>query len=168
MPRVRTYRTVDAGFLDAAPVCETLRQAIPASAGATFATLEDADAWPVWLVPVDEVVWTSPRPFGVGTTRDITGKLGTISELFFAWEAGKRMSFCFTSGRVPGLVAFAEDYEVVPTGSTTCELVWRHAFEFAGAYRAMQPVVAFGFKRTCARSLRKLAAYMAERADRGV
>ncbi|MDH3753254.1 MAG: SRPBCC family protein, partial [Acidimicrobiia bacterium] len=134
MPRKRDYRIVDATYLDTAPVRETIRQPIPASASATFRSLEDADAWPVWLIPVEKVTWTSSAPFGVGTTRDIDGRAGTISEYFFDWEDGRRMSFYFSSGQVPLFAAFAEEYDVVPTADDSCELVWRYGFECHGAY----------------------------------
>ncbi|MGI9601836.1 MAG: SRPBCC family protein [Acidimicrobiales bacterium] len=166
MPNTREYQVVGEDFLDSAATTGTLRQLIPASAEETFAGFEDADAWPVWLDPVDEVVWTSPQPFGVGTTRDIKGRTGVISETFFAWEHGRRMGFYFASGAVPGLAAFAEDWALTPRGVDECELVWRYGFEFAGAYKVLRPVVAFAFKRMGAKSLRQLAQYMADNRDR--
>ncbi len=160
MPKSRSLRTVGAEYLDTAPVCETLRQKIPASAAATFRSLEDPDAWPVWLDPIDTVTWTSPRPFGVGTTRDVSGKAGTISELFFDWDDGHRMSFHFTSATVPLFGAFCEDYEVVPLDDDECELVWRYGFECRSVFKLVQPIVAAVFKRAGTKSLGQLAAYM--------
>lgn len=157
------YREVGFDYLDTAPVRETIRQRIPAPMVATFRALEDADTWPVWLIPVNEVVWTSPRPFGVGTTRDIKGPTGTTSEEFFAWEDGRRMSFHFRRGAVPGLDAFAEDYLLEPAGDDRCDLVWRYGFGFTGVVKAIQPAFAFGFKRVARRSLANLADHMRER-----
>lgn len=162
MPKIREYRPVGAEYLDTAPVHRTLRQAIPAGTAATFRCLLDADAWPVWLVPVTKVVWTSPQPFGVGTTRDISGPTGTTSEYFFAWEEGRRMSFYFSKGVLPAVAAFAEDYELVSTGEESCDLVWRYAFECPGAFRAFQAIIAGAFGRVAKRSLRNLARYMVE------
>ena len=162
MPKIRQYRPVGADYFDTAPVHRALRQPIPASAAATFRCLTDAEAWPVWLVPVTKVVWTSPPPFGVGTTRDISGRAGTTSEYFFAWEDGRRMSFFFSQGVLPAVAAFAEDYEVVPVGDDGCELIWRYAFECPGAFRLLQPVIAAGFRRVASKSLRNLARYMGE------
>ena len=162
MPKVSEYRPVGAEYFDAAPVHKTLRQSIPASTASTFRCLLDPDAWPVWLIPVTKVVWTSPKPFGVGTTRDIKGPTGTTSEYFFAWEDGRRMSFYFSKGVLPAVAAFAEDYELVSTGEDSCELVWRYAFECPGIFRLFQPVIAGAFGRVATRSLRNLARYMDE------
>ena len=160
MPKTRQYREVGAEFLESAPITGSTRQAIPASASATFASLEDPDAWPMWLDAIKTVTWTSPKPFGVGTTRDIAMKGGIVSERFYAWEPGKRMAFHFTSGQVPVFVAFAEDYEVIPKGADSCELVWQWGIEMAGAAKVLSMPVAFGFKRTAAKSLEALAEYM--------
>lgn len=166
MLRSRSYRAVGADFLDSAPVQRTLRQTIPASARATFNCLTDASAWPKWLIPVTKVTWTSPEPFGVGTTRVISGPAGRITEEFFAWEDGKRMSFRFTSGRFPLVVAFAEDYELIPTSDTECELIWRYAFEGAPGAGVLVGVGAGLFGAAAARSIRNLAKYMARHRSR--
>ena len=49
------------------------------------------------------VNWTTPRPFGVGTTRDVTLGLYSLAEYFFRWDnnvnntdENKRFSFCMT------------------------------------------------------------------------
>ncbi|MGI8937358.1 MAG: SRPBCC family protein [Iamia sp.] len=97
-----------------------------------------------------------------GTTRDIKGPTGTTSEEFFAWEDGRRMSFHFSRGAVPGLDAFAEDYLLEPAGDDRCDLVWRYGFGFTGAFKVIQPGFAFGFKRVARRSLVKLADHLRE------
>lgn len=144
----------------------TVRQTIPASAAAAFRSLEDAESWPQWLDPIDTVVWTSPEPFGVGTTRDVIGRAGTFSERFFAWDDGHRMSFHFTETDTPLFDAFCEDYELVPTADDECVLVWRYGFECRGSFRLAQPIVAVLFKRMGAKSLRRFAEFMREHRDR--
>jgi hypothetical protein len=166
MSKTRTLRPVGIEYLGTAPVRATLRQTIPASAGETFRSLEDPDSWPVWLDPIDSVVWTSPQPFGVGTTRDVTGRAGLISERFWAWDDGRRMSFCFTETTVPIFGAFCEDYEVVPTGDDECVLVWRYGFECRSGFRLVQPIVAAVFKRMGGKALGQLAEYMHEHRSR--
>ena len=162
MPKMRDLRRVGDEFLDDAPVANTLRQRLPVGAGTAFRCLEDADAWPQWLDPIDEVVWTSPRPFGVGTTRDVQGRAGKVSEEFFAWEDGRRMAFMFTAASNPVFAAFAESYELTPLGDDECELAWRHAFECGRAFRLLQPVIAFGFGRMATRALGKLERHLRE------
>ncbi len=162
MPKIRQYREVGAEFLDSAPIRGTIRHEIPASAAATFASLEDPEAWPEWLDAITEVTWTSPKPFGVGTTRDIDMKLGDVSEYFYAWEPGRRMAFYFVSGKSPMFAAFAEDYEVIPAGDDSCEIVWRYGVEMAGPAKVLNKVVAFGFKKAGVKSFAALAEYMAK------
>jgi hypothetical protein len=166
MPKTHTYRPVEPDYLDTAPVREKLRQSIPASAAATFRSLEDGEAWPVWFETISKVTWTSERPFGVGTTRDIQVGAGRISETFWAWEDGKRMSFYFSSGEVPFFASFCEDYILVSTGDDSCELVWRYAFECRGIFRLVQPLVALVFKRSGKKALNELALFMEKNRER--
>ena len=69
--------------------------------------------------------WTSPRPFGVGTTRTMPGLYGAlvIEERFFRWEDGHRKSFYVERASLPLFRRFGEDYllEETPTG---CRLTW--------------------------------------------
>jgi len=137
-----------------------LRQAIPASTTQTFRAFEDAEAWPVWLDAIKSVTWTSPQPFGVGTTRDIQTPGGTVSETFFAWEPGERMSFYFSAGGPPGLKAFVEDWQLEPVGAESCTLIWSWGFELGGPAKVAQPLVNALFTRMGKKSMRNLAEYM--------
>ena len=62
-------------------------------------------------------VWTSPRPFGVGTTRTmaVAGGVLMVHETFFRWEEGRRKSFYVTRTNLPLFRRLAEDYLVEPT-----------------------------------------------------
>lgn len=73
--------------------------------------------------------WTSPRPFGVGTTRQakVMGGLMTIDEHFFLWEEGRRCAFYVTRTNIPIFKAFAEDYVVEPDDAGGCRFTWRIA-----------------------------------------
>ena len=161
MPKMRDLRKVGAEYLDSAPVRGTLTQDIPASAAATFRALEDAESWPEFIGPITAVTWTSPEPFGVGTTRTITGKGTSIDEEFWGWEDGRSMGFCFTSANVPVFAAFAEEWRVEPTGDDSCRLIWRYGLETPALAKPLQPVLGFGFKRQGTGFLRDLADYMA-------
>jgi len=70
--------------------------------------------------------WTSPPPFGVGTTRQAK-VLGLLSgeEYFFIWEEGRRYAFYFTHANLPVFAAVAEDYVVEPDGADRCRFTWR-------------------------------------------
>ncbi len=161
MAKLRQLRVVDPSFLETAPVRDHLIQTIPASAEATFRCLEDGDAWGQWLEAIQSVEWTSPRPYGIGTTRTVSVKPGgAIEEDFFAWEDGRRMAFYFVRTGLPFFAAFAEDYVLTPQGNDRCELRWSWAFEGAGFFRATQGLVNAGFKRQARGSLANLAEYM--------
>jgi len=36
-----------------------------------FEVFEDAHSWTVWAMPIQKVDWTSPKPYGIGTTRSV-------------------------------------------------------------------------------------------------
>ncbi len=73
--------------------------------------------------------WTSPRPFGVGTTRraKVLGGALTGEEHFFIWDEGRRYAFYFTHANLPVFSSVAEDYVVEPDGADRCRFTWRVA-----------------------------------------
>lgn len=157
---MRQLKVVDPSYLDTAPVRDQLVQSLPVSAAEAFRCLEDGDAWGEWIAAIEGVEWTSPKPFGVGTTRTVTTRPGAIEEEFFAWEDGRRMAFYFVRSGLPVFGAFAEDYVLTPKGDDRCELTWRWAFEGAGLLRPAQGLVNIGFKRQGAKSLSNLYDYL--------
>lgn len=99
-----------------------------------FASFEDADSWPAWAMPITHVEWTSPKPFGVGTTRSVS-MLGNLvgHEEFLAWEPCTHMAFRFNQVNKPNMIAsFGEDYRVTDLGNGTVKLVWTVGMEPAG------------------------------------
>lgn len=164
-PRRRwSLRDVDLAYLDIAPVRRTARQTIPASAEATFRCLEDGGAWPRWITQLTEVTWTSP--LGVGATRDVVQLRRTSSEVFIAWEDGRRMSLRFAQSELPVYGAFCEDYLIEPTGPNECTLVWRYGLEGRGLFRLLHPVLRLVFRRVSTTALRRLADLMLAERDR--
>lgn len=115
----KTHTVVGEDYLAASKHKASHRFGVPASA--VWAALLDGPAWTEWL-PLTGVTWTSPQPFGVGTTRTVNVGEQEIDEVFFGWEEGRRMAFYFKSSTLP-VSAAAEDYRVVevPGG---CELHW--------------------------------------------
>ncbi len=89
--------TVDLKFLDSAPIKFVNEVEINASPERVFDVFEDGKSWPKWFKEVVKVEWTSPKPFGVGTTRTVTLKTMTVHEKFIAWDTGKRFTFYFTA-----------------------------------------------------------------------
>jgi len=82
-----------------------------------------------WVRGLD-IHWTSPRPFGVASTRVAKVALGAlcIQERYFIWEEGQRNAFYAVRTNLPVFARFAEDYLVEPT-PTGCLFTWTFAFE---------------------------------------
>lgn len=129
---------VEAGFFESAPV--RLTDAFDVGWPATRVWAELTDENPLaWCRLLRDITWTSPRPFGVGTTRTVRtlGSLSTFDEYFFRWEEGRRMSFYIVRSRLPGFRSFAEDYLVEPTSESACRFTWTIAYAPLPAARMM-------------------------------
>jgi len=103
-----------------------------------FEVFEYAHAWTVWAQPIQKVEWTSPKPFGIGTTRTVTmtGDMKGYEE-FIAWEQGKRMAFTFLGCSKNAVDRFLEDYRVTDLGDGSCRVEWYMAMETRGFSRHM-------------------------------
>ena len=136
-----TTQPVDDGFFDTAPVRLRGTFAIPQPAADVWAELT-ADNPLAWCKILTEIIWTSQRPFGVGTTRTARSLAGTsvINERYFRWEDGRRQSFYAVEASAPLWRRFAEDYLVEPTSETSCRFTWTIAFEPQPAARLANPV----------------------------
>ena len=89
-----------------------------------FEVLADAESWPQWAKAITRVTWTSPQPYGVGTTRTVDMRGGLVGdEEFLAWEPSTYMAFRFNSSSNKAVAAFAEEYQVVQTPGG-CRLTW--------------------------------------------
>ena len=112
---------------------------MPASAARLFALLEEGETWCRFFPVIRRVEWTSPRPFGTGTTRRVTVIGGVrLDEVFWTWEAGRRMGFAVTAASVRGLRGLVESYDLVPLGDARCRLRWEMGIEFAGAPKSVE------------------------------
>ena len=104
-----------------------------------------------WGLGLPALRWTSPRPFGVGTTREVVLPLwaATVREYFFRWDEGERSSFYGTELNRPLLRSFAEDYVVEPT-ATGSRFTWTIAVEptprTAALLRVGDPLNALGYR----------------------
>ena len=152
-------RRVDMDFFSTAPVRFTNVIDISATPDQLFAVFEDADSWTVWAPVIKKVTWTSPKPFGVGTTRtvDTQGDV-TAYEEFIAWEHGKRMAFRFNESSKPGMEAFGEDY-IVEATANGCLLTWTVAFAPTGLGRVVMPLAKPVIKMVFGKFLKNLKNY---------
>ena len=89
--------------------------------------------------------WTSPRPFGVGTTRTmkVAGGLIVVDETFFRWEEGRRKSFYVHAANLPLFRRLAEDYLVEEVSPAACRFTWTLAGEPTWLGRPGTPVNAW-------------------------
>lgn len=120
-------------FLEQADNVFKAEEIIRATPEQIFEVFEHAEAWTVWAMPIQKVEWTSPKPFGVGTTRTVSmmGDLAGYEE-FIAWERGKRMAFTFVGCSQDTVESFLEDYRVTDLGDGTCRAEWYMALETRG------------------------------------
>jgi hypothetical protein len=132
---------VDESFFDSAPVrlSDTFEVARPAADVWAELTADDA-LW--WCRIIDELTWTSPRPFGAGTTRTVKSLKGAnvINESFFRWDEGRRKSFYVVDASAPLFTRFAEDYLVEPGSDGACRFTWTIAYESRPSMRPGTPV----------------------------
>ncbi len=124
MPRTQP---IDLSFFDSAPQIYAEEWEVGVSAAQFWPDLVDN---PLHWCRGLKIRWTSPRPFGVGTTRHV-GVLGVIQadENFFVWDEGERFAFHFTRTNLPLFRRFGEYYEVQPTGPDSCRFIWKLAGE---------------------------------------
>ena len=148
-------------FLEQTKNVHRAEQVIRATPEQIFEVFEDEVAWTVWVPPIQRVEWTSPKPFGIGTTRTVymVGDMVGYEE-FIAWEPGKRMAFTFIGCSKDNTEKFLEDYRVEDLGDGTCRVVWYMAMESPGGPSwsdAIRRPLMTAFNRWMFRRFRKYA-----------
>ncbi|GAB3452059.1 SRPBCC family protein [Actinophytocola sediminis] len=120
----------DDEFLDRARFRLDHEVVLPAPADRVWQALTADDALVSWARGITGAEWTSPRPFGVGTTRTVTVGRGVaaLRERFYRWETGHRMTFTATAASRPGIRRFAEDLVLTPDSAST-RLRWIFAVD---------------------------------------
>lgn len=135
--------TVDMSFFASTKNCYKAIVEIEATPAQIFECFEKAEAWPAWAPPITDVEWTSPKPYGLGTTRRVSMVAGLVGdEVFIAWDYPKRMAFCFTACSKDMVESFAEDYEVTELGNGKTRVVWTMAMTVKGAGNFTMPIFA--------------------------
>jgi hypothetical protein len=128
-------------FFDSAPVrlSDTFEVARPASEVWAELTADDTLGWCRIL---DDITWTSPRPFAVGTRRTASALKGVnvIKEHYFRWEEGRRKSFYVLESTAPLFRRFAENYLVEPDGDGACRFTWTIAYESRPSMKPGRPL----------------------------
>jgi hypothetical protein len=138
------------GF-DAAPCRYVTEVELPCTAATLFDVFEDTVSWTVWAIGITKVEWTSPKPYGVGTTRTVTFADGTeVYERFTTWDNGREMAFVLEGHSNQIWHSFGERYRVQDLGGGKCRLEWTVAYDprggFAKAHPFIKPVMQLAFK----------------------
>jgi Polyketide cyclase / dehydrase and lipid transport len=152
MTRWYPLEPADAEFFTSAPYVFRFQKRFAAPPEQVWESLTSDASLAAWGPMVKAVNWTSPRPFGVGTTREVTGPALTprMRERYFRWDEGRRHSFAVyeSTGRL--FKRFAEDYIVEPDSDGTL-FTWTVAIEPKGAlalpFKAIAPALKAGFGR---------------------
>ena len=131
----------DEAFLDSAPQRQVGVFEIPQPATRVWEQLTAPDTLS-WCRMLAGVTWTSPRPFGAGTTRTVRtlGSVLVLKEVYFRWEEGQRKSFYVSEATLPLFRRFAEDYLVQATSDSSCRFTWTVASEATAAGRPGAPL----------------------------
>jgi hypothetical protein len=80
---------------------------------------------------ISSITWTSPRPFGIGTTRTtrVLGGLITLHERYPHWDDGRRKVFVGVRTVPPVLRRVSEEYLVEPIDANHCRFRWTAGWE---------------------------------------
>jgi hypothetical protein len=153
----RWYRLepADDDFFTSAPHVFRYQKRFAASPEKVWESLCSDESLTAWGPMIKELTWTSARPFGVGTTREVAPPGGPrVRERYYRWDEGHdgRHSHAFYvyESSMPMFRRFAEDYIVEPDGEGSV-FTWVVAMEPKGAlalpFKAIAPIMKAGFGR---------------------
>lgn len=129
MTRWYPLEAADEDFLTSAPHVFTYQKRFAAPPQTVWESLISDESIAAWGPTLKSVTWTSPRPFGVGTTREVAPPVGPrMRERYFLWEEGRRHAFAAYEVTAQLFNRFAEDYLVEPDGDDTL-FTWVLALE---------------------------------------
>jgi hypothetical protein len=152
MARWFPVESADANIFNSAPHVFRYELHYDATPERVWDSLQSDASLSAWGRSVSELIWTTPRPFGVGTTREIALAPGVarVRERFFRWDEGRGYSFYVYEANAPLFRRFAEDYSVEPAGAGT-RFRWVVALEPRAAltlpFKPIAPVLKFAFGR---------------------
>jgi Polyketide cyclase / dehydrase and lipid transport len=151
MARWYPLEPADADFLTSAPHIFRYEKRFAATPEQVWESLTSDESLSAWGPSIQSVTWTSPRPFGIGTTRDVVAPGGaTMRERYFRWDEGRNHSFYVYESTLPLFIRFAEDYLVEADGGRT-RFTWVVALEPKKAMtlpvKALAPLLKAGFGR---------------------
>ncbi|MDT5235141.1 MAG: hypothetical protein QOF47_1128 [Mycobacterium sp.] len=147
MTRWYPLEPTDDEFFTSAPHVFRYQKRFAATPEQVWESLTSDVSLAAWGPAIRKVTWTSPRPFGVGTTREVVSG-GSVRERYFRWDEGHSHAFYVYESSLPLFKRFAEDYIVEPDGAETL-FTWTLAIEPTNALRfplkALAPVLKAAF-----------------------
>jgi uncharacterized protein YndB with AHSA1/START domain len=153
-------RSEDVFFVDRAPVVVRAEVTVAASPAAVWPALADASAWPRWFAGMKAAHYTSPAPYGVGSTRRVRVTPLEADETILAFDVGKCFAFRVDSTNLPLFSALVEIITLEPVGSAT-RVVYRQALEPKPWLRLLMPLLRGQMERGLRRGLDGLAPWVA-------
>jgi carbon monoxide dehydrogenase subunit G len=157
----------DADFLVSAPHVFNYQKRFAATPAQVWQQLTSDESIAAWGPTLKSVTWTSPRPFGVGTTREVAPPVGPrMRERYFLWEEGRRHSFAVYESTAALFTRFAEDYLVEPDGNDTL-FTWTLAIEPRSALALPVKLLAPAIKAAFGRMPSDGQRYWASHSGRG-
>jgi hypothetical protein len=138
----------------------------PIPAESLFEMFEEVTTWREFFPVIRKVEWTSPPPFGVGTTRTVNIIGGTrLDEVFWAWKPGAQMGFELTEASNHALQGLVELYEFLPLDHGRCKLRWEMGIELSGRMRVAESSMPSSLFRVQNWCLKRLARMVARRSQ---
>lgn len=134
MARTHQLEPIDVDFFDSAPITYRIDVNLPVTPARAWAELTRQNTLD-WCRAIKSIEFTSPAPYGVGTTRRAALPGAGLSEHFFVWDedaatGNYRNAFYAASASTPGLRRFGELTEVTPA-DVGCRLIWLFGIELA-------------------------------------
>lgn len=137
----RPLTPTDDSFFESAPLVSTHVIDVPVPVERLWEALAADDAVVGWGAGATAMRWATPRPFGVGTIREVTvAGAVKVREQFYRWDENKQMTFFVAESNRPGITSLAEDYRVESTASGS-RLTWVVALQPAMAPAFLRPVL---------------------------
>jgi uncharacterized protein YndB with AHSA1/START domain len=157
-----SLRREDLSFVERAPVVVRAEVSLPASPAAVWPAFADAPAWVDWFTGMQDAHYTSPAPYGVGSTRSVRVMGLVADETILAFDPGKRFAFRVDAANLPMLRALVEVVTLEADGAGT-RVVYRQALEPKPWLRPLLPLLRGQMERGLRRGLDGLAPWLATR-----
>ncbi len=157
MARWYAVDAADERVFTSAPYVFRYEKTFAAPPAAVWESLVCDESLSAWSSTVTALTWSSPpRPFGVGTTREVVlaPGLARVHERFFRWDEGAPLLVHRLRGQPPPVFkTFAETTSSNRTGADgdSTRFTWTVAIEpkraFALAFKPLAPVLRLAFGR---------------------